>query len=210
MSTSPNEQELIARAVSGDRLAMGELLLAHSPRLSGHLAPKLPTSVQGTLSVDDVLQQTFIQAFRGIGRLQEPTPRSFSAWLRKIAENQLRNAVTALQRKKRGGQHRQVRGLAEHQNSSMVELVELLSDRGCTSSQVIARREAVHAMQIGIADLPEDQQQAVRLHLIEEKSLAETATAMDRTPGAVSALVHRAKENLREAMGRASTWLSRK
>ena len=92
----------------------------------------------------------------------------------------------------------------------MVELVELLSDRGRTASQVIARREAVHAIQIGIADLPEDQQQAVRLHLIEGKSLAETAAAMNRTPGAVGALVHRAKENLREAMGRASMWLSRK
>jgi RNA polymerase sigma-70 factor (ECF subfamily) len=210
MSTLENEQELIVKAVSGDRLALGDLLLAHSSRLSRHLAPMLPASVQGKLSVDDILQQTFVRAFCGIGQLRQATSRSFSTWLTRIAENQLRNALADLQRQKRGGQQRQVRGPVESQSSSMVELVELLSGRDQTASHVIARREAVHALAISIAALPEDQRHAVRHHLIEGRSLAETAVAMHRTPGAVSALVHRAKQNLRKAMGRASQWLSKK
>ena len=171
--------------------------------------PNCPT-LRRTITVDDILQQTFICAFRGIGQLEPHTPQSLLAWLKKIADHQLQDVIKAQNRKKRGGQRRRVSGAGEPQNSSMVDLIELLSDGGRTASQVVAREEAIHAIQIGIASLPEDQQQAVRLHLIEGKSLAETAKAMDRTPGAVSALVHRAKENLREVMGRASTWLSTK
>ena len=210
MSPGENQPELIVQAVGGDKVALGELLLAYTPRLARRLAPKLPPWAQGSLTVDDVLQETFARAFRSIGQLKQPSPRSFLAWLKRIAENELHNAITTLKRKKRGGQHHRVNGPVKGQSSSMVELVEIISDHGPTASQVIARREAVHALQIGIAGLPEDQQRAIRLYLIEGKSLAETALAMDRSPGAVNALVHRGKANLREAMGRASRWLSRK
>ena len=118
--------------------------------------------------------------------------------------------MKGLRRKKRGGAHRQVSRRTEGQGSSVAELVDLLSDRHHAPSRSVARREAVQAVHVGIAGLPEDQREAVRQHLIEGKSLAATAEAMGRTPGAVSALVHRAKGRLREALGRASLWLSRK
>jgi RNA polymerase sigma-70 factor (ECF subfamily) len=205
-----DDQQLIARAVEGDQFALGELLLSYAPRLSAFLSPRLPSTLQPTITVDDILQQTFICAFRRIGQLEPLTPQSLLAWLKKIADHQLQDVIKAHNRKKRGGQRRRVSGAGETQNNSMVDLIELLSDEGRTASQLVAREEAIHAIQIGIAGLPEDQQQAVRMHLIEGRSLAETAKALDRTPGAVSALVHRAKENLREVMGRASTWLSTK
>ncbi len=204
------QQELIAKAEAGDRTALGELLLLNYSQLARYVALKLPTSVQGTLSVDDILQQTFLRAFRGFRRLEQLTPRSFTAWLRRITENQLRSVLTAQHRKKRGGQFRQLRGPSAAYDSSMAELVELLSDHGRTASHVIAKREAIRALQIGIAVLPDAQRRAVRLHLVEGKSLAETADAMKRTPGAVSALVFRAKQNLRQTMGSSSKWLSTK
>jgi RNA polymerase sigma-70 factor (ECF subfamily) len=203
-----SDEQLIAKAVEGDEFALGELLLSYAPRLSAYLAPKVPASLQSTTTVEDILQQTFTRAFRRIAQLDPCTPKSLMAWLKTVADHQLQDAVKAQNRKKRGGQRRRVVGPAEAQESSLVDLVELLSDGGRTASQVIARQEAIHAIQIGIAGLPEDQRRAVRLRLIDGKSLAETAEAMDRTPGAVSALVHRAKEHLREVMGRASTWLS--
>ncbi len=170
----------------------------------------MPSSLRRTVTVDDILQQTFICAFRRIGQLEPHTSQTLMAWLKKIADHQLLDALKAQARKKRGGQGGRALNPLEAQNSSMGNLVEMLSNGGHTASQVIARQEAIHAIQIGIAGLPADQRRAVRLHLIEGKSLAETAEAMDRSAGAVSALVHRAKQNLREVMGRASTWLSAK
>lgn len=209
MSSVESEQDLVTQAVSGDKLALGKLLISYSPYLTSHLSPKLPSSVQGTIGIDDVLQQTFVQAFRHIDQLTQPTPQSFAAWLTKIAENELFNAISGLQRKKRGGRHRHVGRWVVGQNNAIVELLEMLSDDGRTASQIVARQEAVDALQIGIANLPQDQQQALRMHLLEGQTLAATAAAMERTPAAVHGLVRRAKEQLRAAMGTASTWLSR-
>jgi DNA-directed RNA polymerase specialized sigma24 family protein len=45
---------------------------------------------------------------------------------------------------------------------------------------------------------------------VEGKSLAETATAMRRSPAAVRGLVDRAKQSLRKALGRSSRWFAKK
>ena len=113
-------------------------------------------------------------------------------------------------RKKRGGDRVEARAPAADPFGSMADLVEMLSGGGRSPSQSAARREAVAAMQAGIAALPDDQRQAVRLHHLSGKTLEETATMMDRTPGAVRGLLRRANEALREALVRATLWLSTK
>jgi RNA polymerase sigma-70 factor (ECF subfamily) len=210
MSSDENRSELIAKAVVGDRHALEKLLLAYSLKLSLHIAARLPNSVKSLLAVEDVLQQTFVRAFQGIDRLEHATEKSFSAWLKTIAENELQDSVKRLQRKKRGGAHRQVHRAAGAHTSTMADLVDLITDPQLTPSRSVARREAVRALQVGITGLPEDQREAVRQHLLKGMSLAETASAMGRTPGAVSALIHRAKGRLREALGPSSLWLSQK
>ena len=64
------------------------------------------------------------------------------------------------------------------------------------------------ALQVALAGLPEDQREAIRLNLLQGKTLEETATAMDRTTPAVRGLIRRGKQQLSEAMGRASVWMS--
>jgi RNA polymerase sigma-70 factor (ECF subfamily) len=92
----------------------------------------------------------------------------------------------------------------------VVELVDLLSAREHSPSRSIARREAVRAVQVALAGLPEDYQRALRLRYFEGKSLEETARIMMRTTGAVRGLLDRAKEKLLAALGRASLYLSQK
>ena len=208
MSTGQDKQELIAQAVSGNPRALQGLLLEYAPRLSRRISSKLPRSLQGLLDPEDVLNATFLQAFRGIKELRQTSEGAFSSWLKTIADNQLQDMLRALQRKKRGGGRRQVRGRQAGDASSVAELVELLSGREHLPDKSVARREAVHAVQVGIAALPDDQREAIRLHILEGRSLAETAAAMNRSPGAVRALVYRAKQDLREIMGSASVWLS--
>jgi DNA-directed RNA polymerase specialized sigma24 family protein len=135
-------QEQIAKAISGDRPALQELLLVHTPHLSRHIAIRLPASTRGLLDVEDVLGATFLQAFRNIGTLRRASERSFSAWLTTIAENQLRDILRTLQRQKRGGDYRRLRGPAKSDTSSIADLAEMLSDHGDTPSVLVARQEA--------------------------------------------------------------------
>jgi RNA polymerase sigma factor (sigma-70 family) len=75
---------------------------------------------------------------------------------------------------------------------------------------VVAGHEAVQAVHVGLAGLPDDQREAIRLHYLDGASVKETAAAMERSPDAVRGLLHRAKQALRNTLGRSSRWLSKK
>ena len=70
--------------------------------------------------------------------------------------------------------------------------------------------EAIQAIQVAIASLPDDYREAIHLKYMEGRSLEEVATQMNRSPGAVRGLIDRAKQKMRAAMGRSSRWFSKR
>jgi RNA polymerase sigma-70 factor, ECF subfamily len=202
----PDEAALAVAAAGGDRLALERLLLAHYDSLTRQLRPKLPARLQSTQAVEDILQQTFLQAFRDIGRFEPRAGASFGDWLSRIAEHRLLDAIKRHDRKKRGGGMAQV-GTAGDDSCLMPLLDWIAGDEAHPSSQA-ARAEALHALNVAIAGLEPDQRDAIRLRLLEGLSLEATAARLDRTPDAIRGLVHRGKLKLRDALGRASHWLS--
>lgn len=207
-TTPDDEEQLVARATSGDVRALEGLLLDYYSPLSSHIRARIPRSLQGVLDAEDILQQTFVQAFRDIHTFRPQGRSSFRAWLTVIADNRLADARKALQRKKRGGQARRV-SLAGR-DSSATALVEVLSDGGPTPSGNVARAEAVQAVEVAVAGLPADLREAIRLRYLEQKSLGDAARIMQRSPDAVRGLLDRAKKKLRAALGRMSLYLSRR
>jgi RNA polymerase sigma factor (sigma-70 family) len=96
------------------------------------------------------------------------------------------------------------------QASSIKDLVEMLSAHGRSPSRSFARHEAIQAVQIGLASLPDEQREAIRLRFISGKSLEDVAAMMGCTKAAVRGLIYRGKQELHDAMGRSSRWLSKK
>lgn len=208
MSGIATEQTLVEKAIAGDRLAVERLLVLHARRLSRHLQPKIPDMLQGVVDVDDILQQTFLQVFRDIQTFEPAGEGSFYAWLRGIAENRLFDCIRQHKRKKRGGEFkRQI--AAGHGQSTAADILDLLAGNTSTPSVSVARREMIDAIHAGLACLPEDQRRAIQLHCLEGRSLDETAKLMNKTPGAVRALVHRGKVKLQDQLDRSALWLSR-
>jgi RNA polymerase sigma-70 factor (ECF subfamily) len=117
--------------------------------------------------------------------------------------------IKGMYRQKRGGDRRQVEALVSASGRGLVELVELVSDHRSTPGRQLTRQEAIQALQIGIAALPDDQREAVRLRYLEGKSIEQTAEEMARTTAAVNGLVRRAKESLRVTLTDSSQWPSR-
>jgi RNA polymerase sigma-70 factor (ECF subfamily) len=200
--------DLVALAAAGDRVALERLLLAHYTPLVRLLAPRLPTSLQSVVSIEDILQDTFSQAFRDVRKLGHCSERSFGAWLKTVAENRLQDAIKSLKRRKRGGDRRQIHFADDRQGSSVVGLLDFVSDGGDSPSRAIVRREARKAVQVAVASLPDDYREAMRLRYLEGKSLDEAAGAMNRSPAAVHGLIDRAKKALRASLGRLSLYLS--
>ena len=73
------ERALTARLLRGEERAMAELYAMHSPRLLRFLARFLRDSAMA----EDALQETFIAAFKSIGKLKGAA--SLQAWLGRIA-----------------------------------------------------------------------------------------------------------------------------
>jgi RNA polymerase sigma-70 factor, ECF subfamily len=201
------EPVLVAAAVAGDRVALERLLLAHYDELTRRVAARLPARIQATQAVEDILQVTFSQAFRDIRSFEPRGGANFGNWLAKIAENRLLDAIKEHDAPKRGGDLRRVSDAARDE-SRILSLWDWIAASDTSPSSVVAREEALHALNVALAALPPDQREAIRLKHFEGKSVEETAAAMGRTSGAVRGLIHRGKQQLQDAMGRASRWIS--
>ena len=78
MAELADEEELARRATSGDQEALERLLVGQYDRLAAEVARQLPDDLRGAVSADDVLQETFIVAFREIGHFTPTGPDSLS------------------------------------------------------------------------------------------------------------------------------------
>lgn len=204
MSETLTDDVLLEAAQAGDRSAMGELLMRHSAALARRLAPRVPPSLERTTSVDDILQQTYADAYRDVERFEPRESGSFFAWLQTIAENRLRNAIKAAQRQKRGGGRSQFDPPPGAQ-TSVRDLLGQVAGGVETASVNVGRQEAVHALNVAIAELPADYREVIQHRYLQGRSIDQTAAEMNRTPAAIRALTDRAKKRLQEMIARISS-----
>ncbi len=210
MTAIDDTAELIQRAMRGERVALERLLLDHFAPLTAHIARRMPTSLQSVVGAEDIVQLTFTNVFQSIEQYAVRDDATFLSWLLAIAENQLRDAVRAQKRKKRGGDRVRVQDVAVEEQSREVQLLDILVGPDHTPSRSAARREGMQAIRTALAGLPDEYRRAIELRYFDGYSLEETAILMGRTTGAVRGLVDRARRQLRESLGRASHYLSEK
>lgn len=201
-----NDDQLIARAIAGDRAATADLLRLHGPTVRARLAGKISPVWQSILEPDDIMQVTYMEAFLRIDRFQPRHEGSFLAWLTLIAENNLRDAVKELERQKRPNPRNRVQ--ADAKNDSYVALVELLGATVTTPSLVAARHEVKSALDLALEKLPPDYAKAVRMYHLEGRDCKEVAEALGRSQGAVYMLLARAQERLKDVLGSSSKFFS--
>lgn len=204
-----DQEKLLAAAVQGDPIALQQLLLERYEQLAGMIRERIPAPLRTVVDAEDILQTTFVQVFRGLSSFTEGDSDAFFAWVRSIAEAKVTDAIRNATRKKRGGDWRRIEHCAENTTESFVDLILLLSDQRRTPSRSAATHEAVAALQIALAKLPEDQREAIWLRHIECLTMEEVVERMERSEGAVRGLLHRGKASLKKSLGSSSTWFSR-
>ncbi len=197
--------ERVRRAVSGDGDALTELLQEYAPAVERGL--QVGSAWRSMLDPADVMQVTYLEAFLQVGSFDPDRGESFEAWLRKIAQNNLRDAIRGLQRKKRPQPENRV--LPTPEEDSIAGLYELLGVTTTTPSRYAARAEILQHLSSALEVLPSDYAQALRLYDFEGLPIAEVADRMNRSPGAVHMLRARALDRLREMLGPVIDSLSR-
>ncbi len=197
---------LFIQAARGDRDALGMLLEQIAPQLAKKLDGAIGRQWQSVLDVEDVMQVTFMEAFLQIGQLRQHDQRSMVAWVTRIAEHNLHDAIRGLQADKRPQPARRVQA-AESPNS-WETLLGQIGGTGTTPSRAAERHEIADLVGAAIARLPADYAKVIRLHAQEGHPALEVGRAMGRSRGAVHMLRARAVDRLREELGSASKFFT--
>ena len=199
-----SDVEQLEQAVQGDADALMALLRQFGPTIRRRL--DINQAWRSKLDAADVMQVTYLEAFLRIGQLKTRDSKVFAAWLTRIAENNLRDAVRQFQRLKRPDPRRQVRSPGS--DESQTALLEQIGCLSTTASRQAATKESKALLLQAVARLPETYQSVVRLYDLEGQTPQEVARALGRSVGAVHMLRARAHDRLRELLGSESRFFS--
>lgn len=192
ISHSEKLNMLLVRAQEGDREALGELLDLHRPYLKMMARRFLGRQLQARLDESDLIQQTCLSAFRNFNQYNGDQGVSFLVWLKQIHE---RNIQDCLRRHLETAK----RSVRREEQLPPADLAQAATETASPSRRLMGTEEAVRLAE-ALQTLPEDQQEAVRLRHLEGWPLGEIARQLDRSEQAVSGLLKRGIQKLREQL----------
>ncbi len=182
-----SDRNLITRLQAGDKAACAECIEKHSPGVY-RLALRL---MQNEADAEDVMQETFLSAFKAIGGFQGRS--ELSTWLYRITYN------TALMRlRKHQPQTVSVEETEAADDGSLVPAQ--LFDWCCLPESDFDTNETRARLEQAIGELPEKLRVVFVLRELEGLSTEETATALDISIETVKTRLHRARLRLRERL----------
>lgn len=189
-SIVPDAQEraFIERLRAGDKAACAECVKAHSDGLY-HLALRM---MRDPLEAEDVVQETFLNAFKGIAKFDGRS--SLKTWLYRIAYN---NALMKLRGAKPGGVS--VEDTLQAEDAGEI-LPAALHDDCCLPERDFESNAARQELEHAIRALPENLRVVFVLRELEDLSTIETANALDVSEQVVKVRLHRARLALRERL----------
>jgi RNA polymerase sigma-70 factor (ECF subfamily) len=177
-----DDDELVARIAAGDDTALRELFGRHASWLAARLRSQLPAA-----DVEDVLQETFLAAWRG-ARAYQPQG-SCGGWLWGIARRQ-----AALLLRRRGPASGAVLPDALDTGSAAGQ-----PDTSDPAETALARAE----LEVAVAALGPDgspEREVWRLMYEQDRPVAEVAELLGVPPGTVKSRAHRARRLLRAVL----------
>jgi RNA polymerase sigma-70 factor (ECF subfamily) len=176
VSGSPDDASLIALCRSGDRDAFGLVIeryyraaYASAYAVLGHAG-----------DTEEVVQQTFVQAWQKLDKLREPA--ALPGWIWRIARD------TALKH------------IRKHKRIKPVEQVPEHGDTGPAPDSPLLQEEEQERLRAALEQLPEDMRDALVMKYWEDIDYDEMSRRTGATPAALYQRVCRGLKRLREMM----------
>jgi RNA polymerase sigma-70 factor (ECF subfamily) len=184
--------------MSGEGLALAlERFRAYLGLLARlHLDPRL----RGKVDLSGVVQQTLWEGHRALPADRPPGDGELAALLRRLLANNLADEVRRWHADKRDVDREQSLHAVE---ASSARLEAFLAAEQSSPYERAQRNEDLLRLASALERLPEAQRQALELHYLQGRPLAEIAVELGRERAAVAGLLHRGLDKLR-------TWLQDK
>jgi RNA polymerase sigma-70 factor, ECF subfamily len=184
------DRELAARAAAGDSRAFGTLVERYQRPMAALVSRMV---IGGSNSdVDDILQELFLRAWRGLPRFRGDA--QFSTWLYRIAVN------TAIKYKSRNKNQNQLTVSSE----DLIGGIERFSETDASHhdpAELALRAERDAQLRKAIASLPEKHRVVIVLHYFESRSCEEIAEIVECSVGTVWSRLHYACKRLKSVLG---------
>lgn len=172
---------LVERAKQGDKGSFGILVSKYQRKLF-RLVLRL---VHNQTEAEDVVQETFIKAYRALHQFRGDA--AFYTWLYRIGINTARNFLDNQGRKAPTATEmtaEQVESFSEGENLRDID----------TPESVLASKQVAQTVHLAIDDLPDELRSALLLREVEGLSYEEIAMAMACPVGTVRSRIFRARE----------------
>ncbi len=198
-SDSRSFADLLARARAGDAAARDQLFATCRNYLSIIARAEVGSWLQAKVDASDLVQQTMLDAHRGLANFRGQTDGEWLAWLRQILSH---NAADFVRHYGEAAKRKAGREISLVPNDSQASSASPLDPAapGETPSEMLVRHEVELQLADAIAALPEDYQEVVVLRNIERLAFDEVARRMGRSRPAVQMLWMRAIRALQGAV----------
>lgn len=197
VSSDADPQVLLLLARRNDARALGTLLETYRKYLELLARMEVGRRLQTKLDTADVLQETFLEAYRSFPSFRGTTEADFVAWLRGVLSRKLSNLVRHFLRTQGRDLRREQPLEIDFDHSSRMLGQGFFANEG-TPSQNAARREQGVVLAEALAQLPDDYREAIVLRNLEELSFPEVAERMSKSVDSVQKLWVRGLANLRQ------------
>ena len=174
------ERALVARARAGDESAFAQLVTEHSARVYGALR-RFGLDPQ---EADEVAQEVFLRAWRGLARFEERS--RFSTWLYRIAFNEAQRRLA-----------RRPPSTALSQSGDEDAIAALPAALSTGPQARTLDREFEQMLERALAELPADLRAAVVLRDLEGLSTEEATAVTGIRQAAFKSRLHRGRMQLR-------------
>ena len=159
---------------------------------------QVDVGLKGKIDLSGVVQQTLLEAHQAMDQLRQWSEVQQAAWLRRALANNLADEVRKLTAAARDIDRERSLQAALEQSSSRLE-AWLAADHSSPVEQAV-RNENLLGLAQALESLPDDQRTAVEMHHLKGLPLADVATALGRSKGAVATLLFRGMTRLRKQM----------
>lgn len=185
------DQEVVVLARAGRDTAFRELIR----RYERPVFSLIYRMVRDRELAEDLAQETFVKALNAIESYRPEF--KFSSWIFKIANNA---AIDQLRRRELDTLS--LDGSPNAETADAIEATALqISDRNETPLEELEARELGGAIEIAIAKLRPEYRACILLRHVEGRPYEEIAEMLNLPLGTVKTYIHRARNELRQALG---------
>jgi RNA polymerase sigma-70 factor (ECF subfamily) len=182
----PGDERAVTRFLAGDVVGFEQIVRHYSAPLFS-----LAARLVGTAEAEDVVQETFLRAYRGLESFRGES--SLKTWLYAIALNRARARHSTLARLKTLFSSRS-------QRDEVTDVLDDAADPAASPEEATLVKEQRARLRAAIRELPEEFRTAVILRDLEGLSYQEVAAVLSVPIGTVRSRIARGRSLLKEAL----------